>query len=49
MGQMNIKIPDDLEEEFRMTAVEKFGPKRGFLVKAVTEAFEEWIEKNQDR
>jgi len=47
MGQMNISIPDELEELFRMTAVKKFGPHRGFLTKAVNEAFREWTEKNQ--
>ncbi|MDD3492273.1 MAG: hypothetical protein PHZ19_02090 [Candidatus Thermoplasmatota archaeon] len=49
MGQMNIKISDELEQEFRLTAVEKYGPKRGFLVNAVTEAFTEWVKKNKHK
>jgi len=46
VGQLNVKIPDELEEKFRKLAVEKFGARKGFLTLAIMEAFEEWIKKN---
>lgn len=47
MGQLNIKIDDELEREFRKVAVEKFGAKRGFLKSAVEEAIRDWVNKNR--
>jgi len=47
MGQLNITLPDDLEERVRKTAVKKFGAKKGFLSKAFVEALEEWLKKNE--
>jgi hypothetical protein len=49
MGQLNLKVDDKLEREFRKVAVERFEAKKGFLKKAVEEAFSEWIKKNQRR
>jgi len=46
MGQVNLKIDDELERKFRRAAVEKFEAKRGFLKKAVEEAIRDWIRKN---
>jgi len=46
MGQLNIKIPDELEEKLRITAAKKFGFKKGALKKAIIEAIEEWINRN---
>lgn len=46
MGQVNLKIDDELEKKFRMTAAEKFEAKKGFLKKAIEEAVRDWIEKN---
>jgi hypothetical protein len=47
MGQLNLKVDDKLEREFRKVAVERFEAKKGFLKKAVEEALSEWIKKNQ--
>jgi len=49
MGQINLKIDDNLEKEFRRVAAEKFEAKKGFLKKAVEEAIRDWIQKNSQR
>jgi hypothetical protein len=49
MGQINLKIDDLLEKEFRQVAAEKFEAKKGFLKKAVEEAIKDWVNKNQRR
>jgi len=49
MGQLNIKIPDDLEEKVRLIASRKFGLRKGYLTKAITEALEEWVKKNEGK
>ncbi len=46
MGQLNINIPDELEEKLRYIAAKKFGFKKGALKKAVIEAISKWIEDN---
>ncbi|MEM2619433.1 MAG: hypothetical protein QXR87_07185 [Candidatus Hadarchaeales archaeon] len=46
MGQINLKISDALEEKFRNAAVQKFGARKGFLRKAIEEAIQEWINRN---
>jgi len=45
MGKIVISVPDELEEKFRQKAFKRFGPKRGFLLKAIVEAMKEWLEK----
>jgi len=47
MGQVNLKIDDELERAFRQAAAEKFGARKGFLQKAVEEAVRDWINKNR--
>ncbi|MCD6242378.1 hypothetical protein J7K06_01615 [Candidatus Bathyarchaeota archaeon] len=49
MGQINLKIDDNLEKEFRRVAAEKFEAKKGFLKKAIEEAIRDWIRKNSQR
>jgi hypothetical protein len=46
MGQLNLKVDNELEKEFRKVAVERFGARKGFLKKAVEEAIRDWIRKN---
>ena len=46
VGQLNLRIPDELEKKLRETAVKKFGAKKGFLMNAIVEAVEEWVKKN---
>jgi hypothetical protein len=47
MGQLNLKIDDELEREFRKVAAERFEARKGFLKKAVEEALREWVKKNK--
>ena len=46
MGQLNLRIPNDLEEKLRNLAVKKFGARKGFLTKSIVGALEEWVKKN---
>lgn len=48
MGQVNLKVDDKLEREFRRVAVERFEARKGFLKKAVEEAMRDWITKNSE-
>lgn len=47
MGQVNLKIDDKLEKEFRKIAVDRFEARKGFLKKAIEEAIRDWIKKNR--
>jgi len=47
MGQLNLKVDDALEKEFRRAAAERFEAKKGFLKKAVEEALWEWVKRNK--
>ena len=49
MGQINLKISDELEKEFRKIAVKKFGAKKGFLKKALEDAIQLWIKNNRGK
>ena len=46
MGRLNINISDQLEKEFRLKTIEKFGGKKGSLSKALEEAITLWIRQN---
>jgi hypothetical protein len=48
MGQVNLKVDDKLEREFRRVAVERFEARKGFLKKAIEEAMRDWITKNSE-
>jgi tryptophan synthase beta subunit len=48
MGQVNLKVDDNLEREFRRVAVERFEARKGFLKKAIEEAMRDWINKNSE-
>jgi hypothetical protein len=43
MGRISADLPDELEKQLRMKAVEKFGGKKGDLSRAVQEAIKTWI------
>jgi len=47
MGQINVKIPDELEEKVRQIAAKKFGLRKGSLTKAIVEALKLWVEINE--
>ena len=44
MGRIDIILPDDLEEEFRMEVAKELGMRRGNLTLAIQEAIKLWIE-----
>jgi predicted transcriptional regulator len=47
MGQLNLKVDDELEREFRKVAADRFEARKGFIKKAVEEALSEWVRRNQ--
>lgn len=47
MGRIDVKLPDQLEKEFRLEVGKRFGMKKGNLTKAVEQAIRQWIE-NKD-
>lgn len=44
MGNLFVKIDDELEKRFRHEVLERYGAKRGALAKAVEEAIKLWLE-----
>jgi hypothetical protein len=46
VGRISVAIPDKLEKELRFKTVERFGGKKGDLSKAVEEAVQTWIAKD---
>jgi hypothetical protein len=49
MGRIDIILPDDLENEFRMEVARKLGMKKGNLTIAIEEAIREWIESRHKK
>jgi len=49
MGRIDIILPDDLEQEFRMEVAKQLGMKRGNLTLAVQEAIRSWIDTQRQR
>lgn len=47
VGQLNHKVGDKLEKEFRRVAAERFEARKGFIKKAIEEALWEWMKKNK--
>jgi hypothetical protein len=43
MGRISVDIPNELEKQFRLKTVEKFGGKKGDLSRAFEEAVKTWI------
>lgn len=48
METITINVNEELAEQFRKKAEEKYGKKKGYLAKAVSEAFMEWLDKKDD-
>jgi hypothetical protein len=46
MGRIGVVIPDELEKMLRFTTVERFGGKKGDLSRAVEDALQTWIAKD---
>jgi hypothetical protein len=47
MGRISVEIPDELEKQFRLKTVERFGGKKGDLSRSVGEAIKAWIAKKE--
>ncbi len=45
---MTVNVEEDVASEFRKQASLKFGKKKGYLGRAVTEAMEEWTRKRNE-
>jgi hypothetical protein len=45
MGRISVDIPDELEKQFRLKTVERFGGKKGDLSRAAEEAIKTWATK----
>jgi hypothetical protein len=43
MGRISAILPDDLEKELRLKALNVFGGKKGDLSRAVEEAVKTWV------
>lgn len=44
MGRIDVILPEDLEEKFRMEAGRRLGAKRGAFTEAVIDALQTWID-----
>jgi len=45
VGRLDVIIPDDLEKQFRMKVLDKFGAEKGALSKATAEAMRLWLKQ----
>jgi hypothetical protein len=48
MGRINVELPDEIEKKLRFKTIERFGGKKGDLSRAVDEAVETWISKENE-
>jgi hypothetical protein len=46
MGRISVMISDELEKALRIKTIERFGGKKGDLTRAVEEAIQTWIHKD---
>jgi hypothetical protein len=47
MGRICVELSDELEKQLRFKTIERFGGKKGDLTRAVEEAVETWIAKEE--
>ncbi len=47
MGRISVLISDELEKKLRFKTIERFGGRKGDLSKAVEEAVETWVAKEE--
>ena len=47
MGRISVELPDELEKKLRFKTIDRFGGKKGDLSKAVEEAVEKWVAKEE--
>lgn len=48
MGVIKINVEDEVEKQFRETAMRKFGYSKGSLSTAAKDAFIYWVDKEKD-
>ncbi len=49
MGRIDVILPEDLEEKFRMEAGRRLGAKRGAFTEAVIDALNVWLDPEAER
>ena len=47
MGRIGVGIPDELEKKLRFKTIEVYGGRKGDLSRAVEEAVETWVAKEE--
>ena len=47
MGRISVMLSDELEKALRFKTVERFGGKKGDLTKAVEDAVQTWVAKEE--
>ena len=48
METITLNVDEAVAEQFRKTAAERYGKKKGHLAKAATEALNEWVHSEAD-
>ena len=47
MARISVYIPDELEKKLRFKTIEEYGGRKGDLSKAVEEAINTWVAKEE--
>jgi hypothetical protein len=47
MGRISVELSDELEKQLRFKTIERFGGRKGDLSRAVQEAVETWVAKEE--
>ena len=47
MGRLQVVLSDDVEEQLRKRAAEKFGLRKGSMSHAIEEAVQQWLAKKK--
>jgi len=47
MARFALDIPDNLNKEFRIKVLKKYGSKKGALTEAIIEAMQLWLKSNE--
>ena len=47
MGRISVDIPDELEKQLRFKTIEEYGGRKGDLSRAVEDAIETWVAKDE--
>jgi metal-responsive CopG/Arc/MetJ family transcriptional regulator len=47
MGRISVTLPDELEKKLRFKTIERFSGKKGDLSRAVEDAIQTWVAKDE--